>query len=31
MKQTEVEQKAKDLFDKFEGKALIAVDEILTS
>jgi hypothetical protein len=31
MKQTEVEQKAKDLFDKFEDKALIAVDEIITA
>jgi hypothetical protein len=31
MKQTEVEQKAKELFDKFEDKALIAVDEIITA
>jgi hypothetical protein len=31
MKQTAVEQKAKDLFDKFEDKALIVVDEILTA
>ncbi len=31
MKQTEVEQKAKDLFDRFEDKALIVVDEILTA
>jgi hypothetical protein len=29
MKQTEVEQKAKELFDEFEDKALMVVDQIL--
>jgi hypothetical protein len=31
MKQTEVEQKAKELFDEFEDKALMVVDEIITA